>query len=83
MTATEEITIRVDPATAKAYREATPERLRKLERLMQLSLFDDRAAALDELSAALDSASAQAAANGLTDEILADILRECRDDRRA
>lgn len=83
MTATEEITIRVDPDTARRYRKATPERVRDVERMIRLSLEEDRGAALDGLTAAMDAAAAEAAANGLTDDLLADILRECHDERRA
>ncbi len=82
MTVTEEITIRVDPATAERFRVATPERLKKLERMIRLSLDDYRATTLGELSSAMDTAAAEAAANGLTDGLLAEILRECHDDRR-
>jgi hypothetical protein len=73
----------VDPETARRYREATPELRHKYDLLIRLQLHEFIARPRPGVQAARDTLSAEAEANGLTDELLADILRGCHDERRA
>jgi hypothetical protein len=69
------ITVNVMPEAARIYESATPEEKRKLELLLSLELMwgkRDRRG-LEEI---MDEASRQAEANGLTPEILEEILNE-------
>ena len=72
---TEEITIRVDPEAAKAYRAAPEEQKRKMELLvgLQLHRFLDPRESLEEV---MREASRQAQERGMTPEILESILNE-------
>jgi hypothetical protein len=72
---TEEITIRVDPATARAYRAATEQDRRKLDLLLSLRLSDALrpGASLREL---MRDIGHKAQERGLTPEILESILHE-------
>ena len=72
---TEEITIRVNPATARAYREATEQERMKLDLLVDLRLQDalHASGSLDDLMCEI---SKQAKERGLTPEILETILSE-------
>lgn len=71
----EEITIRVAPDAAKAYREATEEERRKLDVLMSLKLRSATQAQLP-LTSLMDEIGREARARGLTDESLEEILSE-------
>ena len=72
---TEEITIRVDPEAARAYRTAPEEERRKLDLLLSLHLQDvlRPGGSLQEL---MREISRKAQERGLTPEILETILRE-------
>jgi hypothetical protein len=69
----QEITIRVDPAAAAVYLSASEQERQKLDALLSLRLSE--ASCLDEpLLDAIREASREAGANGLTPEILQEIL---------
>lgn len=72
---TEEITIRVDPAAAKAYRAASEQQRRKYDLLLSLKLQDvlRPSASLTEV---MSEISRKAQERGLTPEILEAILNE-------
>jgi hypothetical protein len=72
---TEEITIRVDPDAARAYRATTDEQRRKLDLLLSLRLQDalNPSGSLQDL---MRDISRKAQERGLTPEILESILRE-------
>jgi hypothetical protein len=72
---TEEITIRVAPNDAKAYREASEERRRKLDLLLAMKLHDVLQPGVT-LSTLMDEVSRKAEERGLTPEILESILNE-------
>lgn len=71
--ATEAITIRVDAAAARAYREASPEERRKLEALLSLRLLQatQPSASLRDL---MRTISLRAQERGLTEQELREIL---------
>jgi hypothetical protein len=72
---TEEITIRVDPEAAQAYRAASEQERRKLDLLLSLRLHDALrpSGSLKEL---MREISRKAQERGLTPEILESILHE-------
>jgi hypothetical protein len=72
---TEEITIRVHPQAAEAYRAASEEQRRKLDLLLSLRLEDalQPGGSLEDL---MRDISRKAQQRGLTPEILESILRE-------
>ena len=72
---TDEITIRVDAETARAYREAPEEQRRKLDLLLSLRLQDALrcGGSLQEL---MRDISRKAQERGLTPELLEEILHE-------
>ncbi len=72
---TEEITIRVDPESARAYRTASVQDRRKLDLLMSLRLHEALrpGGSLQEL---MREMSRKAQERGLTPEILESMLRE-------
>ena len=72
---TEEITIRVDPEAAQAYRAASEQERRKLDLLLSLRLHDalHPSGSLKEL---MREISRKAQQRGLTPEILESILHE-------
>lgn len=72
---TEKITIEVDAQAARAYRAASAEDRRKMDALLSLQLGEmaQPDASLEEV---MREMSREAAARGLTPEILQDILRE-------
>ncbi len=73
----EPITINVSPEAARFYKSADAEKRRKLDLLISYQLSGaNRPASVEELEAAMDEASRQAEANGLTPEILEEILNE-------
>jgi hypothetical protein len=76
--ATETIELEVDPETARRYREAGPEERARAESLLYawLARPADRAAAGAALRAAMRKTSQEAKANGMTPEILEELLRE-------
>jgi hypothetical protein len=79
----EPITIMVDPETAKVYREATPQGRQKMELLFELGasrVDNEERKPLEqrrrEFLVTLHEVQETAAANGLTPEILEEILSE-------
>jgi hypothetical protein len=74
--ATATISIDVDPETAEAYAAASEQDRLKLKILLRLGLrhLSDRPAR--SLTQVMDDIGAQAAANGMTPEILDSILRD-------
>ena len=72
---TEEITIRVDPDAAHAYRSASDEDRRKLDLLLSLRLAEI-AQSPGSLQDAMRDISRKAQERGLTPEILESILHE-------
>ena len=72
---TEEITIRVDPEAARAYRDAPDEQRRKLDLLLSLRLHDALLSG-SSLKDLMRDISRKAQQRGLTPEILESILRE-------
>jgi hypothetical protein len=72
--ATEEITLRVSPGAAQAYRRATPQEQLKLEALVNLQLLG-QLQPRRTLDAIIADMSLQAQERGLTPEVLADLLR--------
>lgn len=72
---TQEITIRVAPQAADAYRSASEMERRKLDLLLSLRLTEATRSS-DSLERIMDQISRNAQARGLTPEILEDILKE-------
>jgi hypothetical protein len=72
---TEEITIRVDPAAARAYRAAPEQERRKLDALLSLHLHDALRPE-NTLEQIMHEISRKAQDRGLTPEILESILHE-------
>ncbi|NET11562.1 MAG: hypothetical protein F6K08_01060 [Okeania sp. SIO1H6] len=70
----ENITIQVDPETAKAYREAEAEKKQKIQIFLNLML--KKAISQKPLLDIMEEASQQAIANGMTPEILESILND-------
>ena len=69
------IRIRVDPETARAYREASDSERRKLDLLLGLRL-REATRGQDTLEDVMREVSRNARARGLTDEELARLLRD-------
>lgn len=73
----ETITIPVDPAIAKAYREADPEKQQKIATIvndwLKSIIQDKQEKSLEQI---IEEMQYQAKANGLTQEILEQILAE-------
>ena len=74
----ESIRIRVTPEAARAYRDASRKEQRKLDALLSLRL-RDATRTPEALEAVMDEIAANAEARGLTDDILADLLRDDED----
>jgi hypothetical protein len=72
---TEEITIRVDPEAARAYRTAPEEQKRKFDLLLSLRL-RDAVSAGGSLKELMSDISRKAQERGLTPEMLEAILNE-------
>ncbi|WP_414551481.1 hypothetical protein [Anabaena sp. CCY 0017] len=70
----ENITIQVDPAIAKAYREAEPEKQQKIQMFLNIML--KKAVSQKPLLDIMEEASQQAISNGMTPEILESILND-------
>ena len=71
----EEITIRVAPAAANAYRSASEENRRKMDVLLSLRL-SDATQSEDSLKELMQEIGRKAQQRGLTPEILQSILEE-------
>ncbi|MGK7881281.1 MAG: hypothetical protein AB4060_14455 [Crocosphaera sp.] len=76
----EEITIKVSPELAKIYRQASTETQAqiqaKINNILSIELENQRQEAVKKLSIVMDKASEEAQANGLTPEILEEILAD-------
>ncbi|GAX34150.1 hypothetical protein [Nodularia sp. NIES-3585] len=70
----ENITIKVDPEIAKAYREAEPEKQQKIQMFLNIML--KKAVSQKPLLDIMEEASQQAISNGMTPEILESILND-------
>jgi hypothetical protein len=71
---TQTITIEVDPQSARAFSEASPEDRRKLQLLLSLRLRDLTANPGKSLTAVMDEIGVRAEERGLTAELLASLL---------
>jgi hypothetical protein len=80
--ATEPITIEVDEAAARVFKNASPEERRTLEALVSLQLLE-ASTPRQSLRELMDIISQRAQERGLTEEILQDILKEADEARRA
>jgi hypothetical protein len=74
--ATTTITIQVEPEAAKAFAAASPEEQRKIQLLLSLRLEDLTTPQGKSLQAVMDEIGANAAARGLTPEILDSLLHD-------
>jgi hypothetical protein len=73
----EPITINVSPEAAKFYKSVDAEKRRKLDLLISYQLSGmNKPASIEELEAVMDELGRQAEQNGLTPEILEEILDE-------
>jgi hypothetical protein len=73
--ATEPVTLELDEAAARVFKEASPEMRRKLEALVSLHLLE-AATSRQSLHELMDSVGKQAEERGLTEERLQELLRE-------
>lgn len=73
--ATTRITIPLDPATAKAYKDARPEEKKKIQAIVRVWLRDLSSAKPGTLSQLLDEVSEKAVQRGLTSKILGSLLK--------
>jgi hypothetical protein len=78
--ATEPVTLELDEAAARVFREATPEMRRKLEALVSLYLLE-AATSRQSLRELMDTVGKQAVERGLTEEQLQELLREAEEAR--
>jgi hypothetical protein len=79
----EEITVKVSSEIAQAYRQSSQEDQEqiqlKITALLQAQMMSSHQEKLAKFRATMDKASEEAQANGLTPEILADLLAETND----
>ena len=80
--ATEPITIEVDEAAARVFKNASPEERRTLEALVSLQLLE-ASTPRQSLRELMDTVSRRAQERGLTEEILQEMLKEANEARRA
>ena len=80
--ATEPITIEVDEAAARVFKNASPEERRTLEALVSLQLLE-ASTPRQSLGELMDIISQRAQERGLTEEILQEILKEADEADRA
>jgi hypothetical protein len=80
--ATEPITLEVDEAAARVFKNASPEERRTLEALVSLQLLE-ASTPRQSLRELMDIISQRAQERGLTEEILQEILKEADEARRA
>jgi hypothetical protein len=78
--ATELVTLELDEAAARVFKEATPEQRRKLEALVSLHLLE-AATSRQSLRELMDTVGKQAQERGLTEERLQELLREAEEAR--
>lgn len=72
----ETISIEVDPETARAFAEATPQERRKLQLLLRLRLRELTIGPTRPLKDIMDEMGREAEARGLTPDILESLLHE-------
>jgi len=70
------ITLEVDPASAAAYATASDEERRRIQLLLKLRLRELTVSRARPLVEIMDEVGATAAAQGLTNQILEDLLRD-------
>ncbi|HKV85616.1 MAG TPA: hypothetical protein VJN88_13755 [Ktedonobacterales bacterium] len=80
--ATEPITVEVDEAAARVFKNASPEERRTLEALVSLQLLE-ASTPRQSLRELMDTISQHAQERGLTEEILRAILVDAEEARRA
>jgi hypothetical protein len=78
--ATEPVTLEIDEAAARVFKNASPEQRRQLEALVSLHLLE-AATSRQSLRELMDSVSQHAQERGLTEEILQEILAEAEEAR--
>jgi hypothetical protein len=78
--ATESVTLELDEAAARLFKEASPEQRRNLEALVSLHLLE-AATSRQSLRELMDTVGKQAEARGLTEERLQELLREAEEAR--
>jgi hypothetical protein len=79
--ATEPITVEVDEAAARVFKNASPEERRTLEALVSLQLLE-ASTPRQSLRELMDTISQRAQERGMTEEILQEILKEADEARR-
>ena len=80
--ATVPVTLELDEAAARVFKNASPEERRTLEALVSLQLLE-ASTPRQSLRELMDSISQHAQERGLTEEILQEILKEADEARRA
>jgi hypothetical protein len=80
--ATEPITMELDAAAARVYKNASPEQRRRLEALVSLHLLE-AATSRQSLRELMNTVGQQAQAQGLTEERLQELIREAEGARAA
>jgi hypothetical protein len=75
--ATEPVTLELDEAAARVFKNASPEQRRKLEALVSLHLLE-AATSRQSLRELMDTVGQQAQEQGLTEERLQELLREAK-----
>ena len=78
--ATEPVTLELDEAAARIFKEASPEMRRNLEALVSLHLLET-AMSRQSLGELMDTVGKQAEERGLTEERLQELLREAEEAR--
>lgn len=78
--ATEPVTLELDEAAARLFKNATPEQQRKLEALVSLHLLEV-ATSRQSLRELMDTVGKRAQEQGLTEERLQELLREAKEAR--
>ncbi len=78
--ATEPVTLELDEAAARVFKNASPEQRRKLEALVSLHLLE-AATSRRSLRELMDTVGKQAQEKGLTEERLQELIREAEEAR--
>jgi hypothetical protein len=78
--ATEPVTLELDEAAARIYKNASPEQRRKLEALVSLHLLE-ATMSRQSLRELMDTVGKQAQEQGLTEERLQELIREAEEAR--
>jgi hypothetical protein len=80
--ATEPVTLELDEAAARIYKNASPEQRRKLEALVSLHLLE-ATMSRQSLRELMDTVGKQAHEQGLTEERLQELIREAEETQAA